>query len=82
MSQWRRDAAVTASMAQQADSGQSFVEFQLSITAKERLEQKQKDREISAFPCQKPKSAHNSYTHLIDLQIANGNKLLEEHTTK
>ena len=76
-------------MAQQAESGKSVVELQLLAAARETLEQKQKNRDIllklmrSVYFLVKSWIPHTTvYPHLIDLQVVNKDKLLEEHITK
>lgn len=81
-----KDAAVTASMALQAERGKTVLELHCSAAAKELAMKKQQNREIlmklfrSVYFMIKNRIPHCSvYPHLIELQIANGDKLLEQH---
>jgi len=87
-SQWHRNAAVTAGMAQQVESSKSVLELQCSAAAKEALEKRQRNRDIllklmrSVYFLAKNRIPHTTvYSHLIDLLVANGDKLLEQHMT-
>ena len=54
-SQWHRDAAATAIMARQAESGKSVLELQCSSAAQQAAERRQRNRdavEISILSCQ------------------------------
>ena len=88
-SQCHKDAAVTAGMAQQAEHGKSILELQCSAAPKKAARRAERNREIllkllrSIYFLAKNKIAHTTvYPHLIALQVANGDGLLEEHVTK
>ena len=51
-SQWHRDAAVTAAMAEQVESGGSILELQCSSAARGAAELRQKNREVLLKPMQ------------------------------
>jgi len=85
-SKCHRDAAVTASMALQAEKGKTVLELHCSAAAAELAKKKQQNREIllklfrSVYFMVKNRIPHCSvYPQLIELQIANGDKLLEHH---
>ena len=84
-SQWHRDAAVTAAMAEQAESGGSVLELQCSSAARE-VAGRQKNREVllklmwSVYFLVKNRIPHTTvFPDLIELLVANGNTLLEKH---
>ena len=85
-SQWHRDAAVTAAMAEQAESGGSVLELQCSSAAREATERLQKNREVllklmwSVYFLVKNRIPHTTvFPNLIELLVANGDTLLEKH---
>ena len=84
-SQWHRDAAATAVMARQAESGKSVLELQCSVLHNRLLNV---GREIKMFYgllrsanfLAKNKIPHTTvYPHLVNLQVANDDHLLEQH---
>ena len=87
-SQWHRDAAATAAMAEQAERGKSVLELHCSSAAKEAAERRQRNRDIllkllrSAYFLVKNRIPHStSYSQLVELQVANnGDQLLEQPT--
>ena len=90
-SRCHRDAAVTTSMSQQAECRESILELQCSAAAKEAACRAETNRSIvlklmrSIHFLAKNKIAHTtvySNSNLIALQVANGDKLLEEHLTR
>ena len=72
-------------MAEQAQMGKSVLQLQCSSAAQEAAERKQKNRrssvvkafEVSIFQNRIPHLT--TYTQLVDLQVANGDQLLEQH---
>lgn len=85
-SQSHRDAAIVASMAKQAELGKSVLELHQSAAAKEHEEKKQRNKEIllklmrSVYFMVKNKLPHTTlYSSLIELQVLNGDTILEEH---
>ena len=85
-SQWHRHAAATAAMAQQLESGQSVLELQCSSAAREAVEQRQRNRDVllkllrSVYFLVKNRIPHMTvYPNLIELHVANGDKLLQQH---
>ena len=87
-SQCHRDAATTAAMAQKVESGarKSVLELQCSRAAQEAAEQKQRNRDVLlkllrfAYFLVKNRIAHTTiYPNFIELQVANGDQLLERH---
>ena len=88
-SQSHRDAAVTAGMAHQAECGNSVLELQCSAAAMEAACRAEINRSFllkllrSIYFLVKNKIPHTTiYPNLIALQVANGNRLLEEHITQ
>ena len=88
-SQCHRDAAVSASMSQQAEREKSILELQCSAAAKQAASRVEKYRSImvklmrSVYFLAKNMIPHTTvYTNLIALQVANGDGLLEEHITQ
>ena len=74
-------------MSQQAESGKSVLELQCSAAAKEAADTVQRNRSIlfklmrSIYFLAKNRIPHTTvYPHLVALQVANGDELLEEHT--
>ncbi len=85
-SQYHRNAAVTASIAQQAESGGSVLETHCSAAARQLEERKQRNREIvqklmrSVYFMVKNRIPHTTvYSNLIELQYENGDKILQQH---
>ena len=85
-SKWHREAAATSAMARQAESGQSVLELQCSVAAQEATELRQRNRDVllkllrSTYFLVKNRIPHTTiYPHLIELQIANGDKVLQKH---
>ena len=88
-SQCHRDAAVSASMSQQAERGKSVLELQCSAAAKQAASRVEKNSSImvklmrSVYFLAKNMIPHTTvYTNLIALQVANGDGLLEVHITQ
>ena len=50
-SQWHRDAAATAVMARQAESGKSVLELQCSSAAQQAAERRQRNRDVLLSCC-------------------------------
>ena len=76
-------------MTQQAESGKSVLELQCSAAAKEAADTVQRNRSIllklmrSIYFLAKNRIPHTTvYPHLVALQVANGDELLEEHIKK
>ena len=76
-------------MSQQAESGKSVLELQCSAAAKEAADTVQRNRSIllklmrSIYFLAKNRIPHTTeYPHLVALQVANGDELLEEHIKK
>ena len=85
-SQWHRKAAATAAMAHQAESGLSVLELQCSSAAHEATELRQRNREVllkllrSTYFLVKNRIPHTTiYPHMIELQVTNGDKVLQKH---
>ena len=86
-SMWHRDSSATAAMAQQVEScGQSVVQLQCSSAAREAAERRQKNRDVlqkllrSIYFLTKHRIPHTTvYQPLLQLQIANGDNLLDQH---
>ena len=86
-SQWHRDSAVTAAMAQQVErAGQTVADLQCSVAAREAAERRQKNCVVikkllrSTYFLVKNRIAHTTvFVPLLHLQIANGDDLLEQH---
>ena len=85
-SQWHRGAAATAAMAHQAESCLSVLDLQCSSAAQEDTELRQRNREVllkllrSTYFLGKNRIPHTTiYPHLIELQVANGDKVLQKH---
>ena len=85
-SQWHRDAAVTAVMAHQSTSWQNVLELQCSSATQQAAERRERNRDVvrkllrSIYFLAKHRIAHTTvYPHLVDLQVANGDTLLEQH---
>jgi hypothetical protein len=85
-SQWHRDAAAAAAMAEQAERGKSVLELQCSSAAREAAEKRQKNRHVllkllrSVYFLVKNRIPHSTtYRQLVELQVANGDQLLEQH---
>ena len=85
-SQWHRESAATAAMAQHAESGQSVLELQCSCAAQQATEQKERNRDVllkllrSTYFLVKNRIPHTTiFPHLVELQLANGDKVLEKH---
>ena len=85
-SQWHRDAAVTAAMAEQTESGGSILELQCSSAVWEAAKRRQKNREVllnvmwSVYFLVKNRIPHITvFLDLIELLVANGDTLLEKH---
>lgn len=81
--------SLLASMAQQAERGKSIFELECSAAAKEAACRAERNREIllkllrSIYFLAKNKIAHTTvYPDLLALQVANGDRLLEEHITQ
>ena len=79
-SQWHRDAAATAVMARQVESGKSVLQREQAA------ERRQRNRDVllkllrSAYFLTKNRIPHTIvYPHLVNLQVANGDNLLEQH---
>ena len=88
-SQWHRDAAATAAMALQAEKGKSVLELQRAGAAKEAAERRQRNRDVllkllrSTYFLVKNRIPHTTvYPQLIELQVANGDQILEQHINK
>ena len=82
-SQWHRDAAATAVMARQVESGKSVLELQCSSAAQQAAERRQRNRNVlllrSAYFLAKNRIPHiTANPHLVNLQVANSNNLLEQ----
>ena len=85
-SMWHRDAAVSAAMAKQAEGGSSVLDLQCSAAALEAQERRQKKRCIllkllrSTYFLVKDRIPHmTTFPQLIQLQVANGDKAVEQH---
>ncbi len=85
-SQWHRDAAATAAMAEQADKGRSVLELHCASAAKEAAERRQRNRDVllkllrSVYFLAKNRIPHSTtYSQLVELQVTNGDQLLEQH---
>ena len=85
-SQWHRDSAVVAAMAQQSEGGNSVLQLQCSAAAREAAERRQRNRCVllkllrSTYFLIQNKIPHTTvYPHLVQLQVANGDQLLEQH---
>ncbi len=85
-SQWHRDAAAATAMAEQAERGKSALELQCSSAAREAAEKRQKNRHVllkllrSVYFLVKNRIPHSTtYRQLVELQVANGDQLLEQH---
>ena len=85
-SQWHRKAAATAAMAHQAEGGLSVLELQCSSAAHEATELRQRNREVllnllrSTYFLVKNRIPHTTiYLHMIELQVTNGDKVLQKH---
>ena len=78
-SQWHRNAEATAVMARQAESEKSVLELQQAA------EHRQRNRDVlqllrSAYFLAKNRIPHTAvHLHLVNLQVANGDNLLEQH---
>ena len=88
-SQWHRDAAATAAMAEQAERGKSVLELHCTSAAKEAAERRQKNREVllkllrSVYFLVKNRIPHTTtYSQLVELQVTNGDQLLEQHVNQ
>ena len=82
-SQWHRDAVATAVMARQAESGKPVLELQCS-SATQQAAERQRNRDVkllrSAYFLAKNRIPHTTvYPHLVNLQVTNGDNLLEQH---
>ena len=73
-------------MARQAESGKSVLELQCSSAAQQATEHRQRNRDVllkllrSAYFLDKNRIPHTTvYPHLVNLQVANGDNLLEQH---
>ena len=73
-------------MAQQAEDGKSALELQCSSAAQQAAERRQRNRDVllkllrSAYFLAKNRILHTTvYPHLVDLQVANGDSLLQQH---
>ena len=85
-SHWHRDAAATAVMARQKESGKSVLELKCSSAAQQAAECRQRNRDVllkllrSAYFLAKNRIPHTTvYLYLVNLQVANGDHLLEQH---
>ena len=85
-SQWHRNAAAMAAMAEQAEKGKSVLELQCTSAAREEAERKEKNCQVllkllrSVYFLVKNRIPHSTtYRELVELQVANGNQLLEQH---
>ena len=85
-SQWHRNAAAMAAMAEQAEKGKSVLELQCTSAAREEAERKEKNRQVllkllrSVYFLVKNWIPHSTtYRELVELQVANGDQLLEQH---
>ena len=85
-SQWHREAGATAAMAHQGEGDLSVLELQCSGAAQKATELRQRNRDVllkfprSTYFLVKNRIPHTTiYPHLIELQIANGGKILQKH---
>ena len=85
-SQWHREVVATAAMAHQAEIGLSVLELQCSGAAQESTELRQRNQDAllkflrSTYFLVKNRIPHTTiYPHLIELQVANGDKVLQKH---
>ena len=76
-------------MAQHAEGGKSVPELHCSSAALEAAERRQRNRDVllkllrSAYFLVKNRIPHmTAYPQLIELQVANGDKVLEHHITR
>ena len=84
-SKWHQDSSITVRMAKHVEQ-QNVIEMQCAEAAKQAEEQKKKNREIilklirSIYFLAKNRIPHST-THmkLIELQLRNGDELLEKH---
>ncbi len=88
---WHKDSATTAAVAAQQveSSGQSILELQCSSAAREAAERRLKNRDVvlkllrSVYFLTKHRIPHTTvYQPLLELQITNGDNLLEQHITE
>ena len=85
-SQWHRDASATAAMAQKTVSGMSVLEMQCFIVARELAGRKERIRLVllwllrAVYFLVKHRIPHTTvYLDLIELLVANGDKILGQH---
>ena len=88
-SKCHKDAAVTTDMAQQAERGDTIPELHCSAAVRELAGEKKQNYEIllkllrSVYFLVKNRIPHSTmYSNVIELQIANGDILLEQHIKK
>ena len=84
-SKWQQDSSITARMAEHVEQ-QNVIEMQCAGAAKQAEEQMKNNREIflklmrSIYFLAKNHIPHSTtYKELIELQVLNGDKLLEKH---
>ena len=87
-SRWHKDSVITARMAQQCEQ-QSVAEMYTSAATQEAAKRKEKNSDIllkllrSIYFLVKNRIPHSTtYSELVQLEVMNGDKLLQQHITE